>query len=153
MYNFVIRLLACFIPNQQKRRNFRNKHIKPTFKDLVKRIGDLESCKVKKNVLIDDGKNNKKVWFDDDGNETPITEPISGIDIIIHGNNNVLRLSKDIVALSSKIEIGNDDVFIEIQKTRRFEGVYIRADSGKGQRLIWGGDHLLVGYDFIGSLF
>lgn len=101
------------------------------------------SNELRETVLINDGENNKIVWFDDNGMEIPITEPVAGLDIIVHGNNNTVRLGASIKACNSKIEIGdivagNDGAFVEVHWTPAFENVNIICKWGKNQYCTWG---------------
>lgn len=180
MHNVIVRFLACFIANKQKRRNFRKKYLHISYQKLINTVSGIQKSlentvfdmqenventvsdiqenvenivsdiqeKIKKiegklykepeNLLINDGKNNSVVFFDENGIETPINTPVKGIDIIIHGNNNVLRLGRKIISQNSVIHIENDNAFVEIQDTNRFFHAHIIVRYGGGQKLCWG---------------
>lgn len=158
MHNVIVRFLACFIANKQKRRIFRKKYLHISYQKLINTVSDMQKSlenivsdiqeKIKniedklykepENLLINDGKNNSIVFFDENGIETPINTPVKGVDIIIHGNNNVLRLGRKIIAQDSVIRIENDNAFVEINDTNKFFHAHIIVSDGVGQKLRWG---------------
>lgn len=63
------------------------------------------------------------------------SEKIPGIEIVIHGNNNEVRVEYPINASNSKILVLNDNAYVHIGSTYLFQEVYIWCTDGGGQRV------------------
>ncbi len=97
-----------------------------------------------------EGKNNKIIIIKD-GKERELkaNEEIPGLNITIKGENNTIRLELPINATNSSIEIGNDNVYIDIGTTTCFSNTYIRCCFGKGQKVKIGKDTTTYGMNII----
>jgi len=79
------------------------------------------------------GENNRIVLFDDNGFEIDLNKNISGLTISIDGNNNLVRIHAKTVFIDSYIQIGNDNVCIEIDHSD-FLSMYLRCCFRDGQK-------------------
>lgn len=79
---------------------------------------------------------NNQIIIVENGIERPIgiNEEISGLEIKINGNNNLVKLELPIIACNSLIEIGHsDNVHVEIGTTTKFFSVCIHCFLGNSQ--------------------
>lgn len=110
MRKFFVRLLCCFIPNREYRHTVRrnlsrskydiliekfNSLLSQNQTDVTQQINDIKSALAPKPVpdYSFDGKNNKLlVWNESEKCYTEQHKRIKGLDVTIHGNNNVIKL-------------------------------------------------------------
>lgn len=97
-----------------------------------------------------EGKNNKIIVCNN-GKERELkaNETIPGLKITINGKNNIIRIELPINATNSTIEIGNNNVYIDIGTTTCFSNTYIRCCYGKGQNIKIGKNTTTYGMNII----
>lgn len=80
--------------------------------------------------------NNNKIIIIENGQERLLRadERIHGLNINIHGNNNIVRIEYPINANNSCINILNDDVVVQIGSSSLFHNVRIDCSHGIGQQ-------------------
>lgn len=127
MKKSIIKGLTHFIRDKNKRKQVRN----------ILLYGDVVLPSLPKKTPIGysiNGKNNKIIIVEN-GTERDLKvgETIAGLKIEINGNNNVVKLELPIKAENSFIQIGNDNVCVNIASTQCFYNVFIRCCFGKGQ--------------------
>lgn len=83
------------------------------------------------------GENNKIIIVERGGVERDIThsEKIPGIEIVIHGNNNLVYLTLPIKAVGSTINILNNNATVRIGTTFLFDNVIILCSDGNNQNV------------------
>ena len=92
------------------------------------------------------GANNKIIIVEEDGTEQELLSGnmIPGLEILIYGSNNVIKIHKPFNSINSTIQIGNfpeihnDGAYIEINSTPAFAGNKILAAYGRNQKLYIG---------------
>lgn len=82
------------------------------------------------------GKGNR-IIVTENGKERDITrsEKIPGIDIVIHGDNNMIRVDLPITAAGSTITVANDNARVHIGSTFLFNNVIILCNDGNNQNV------------------
>ena len=153
MYNFIVRLIACFIPNKSIRRTFRAKYLRQTVKDkilLLDKQGSVASQNIEninqilsgKNYadFVINGENNKVIIVYEDKHEEELTHPLDGLKIHINGNNNVIKLPSVFGVQNSFLDINSDGLFLEIEPTIWFHNVWLRSYAGINQYVHIGRD-------------
>lgn len=78
------------------------------------------------------GENNHIVIFNDDGEIGALSKNISGLNISIKGNGNTIRIHEKAVFVDSYIQIGNNNVFVEINQSNLLS-IYVRCCFGNNQ--------------------
>ena len=92
------------------------------------------------------GENNKIIVIEEDGTEQelPPGNVLPGLEILIYGSNNVIKIHKPFNSINSTIQIGNfpeiqnNGAYIEINSTSHFVSNLIIAAYGKNQKLYIG---------------
>lgn len=92
------------------------------------------------------GENNQIILIEN-GIERQLSKnkKISGLEININGNNNIVKLELPITATNSTINIGNNNVYVEVKSTKMFKNVYIRCCLGNNQICKIGKNTTIVG--------
>lgn len=127
MKKLIIKGFTHFIRDKNKRKQVRN----------ILLYGDVVLPSLPKKTPIGysiNGKNNKIIIVENGiERDLKVGETIAGLKIEINGNNNVVKLELPIKAENSFIQIGNDNVYVNIASTQRFYNVFIRCCFGNGQ--------------------
>lgn len=124
MKKSIIKGLTHFIRDKNKRKQVRN----------ILLYGDVVLPSPSKKGYSINGKNNKIIIVENGiERDLKVGETIAGLKIEINGNNNVVKLELPIKAENSFIQIGNDNVYVNIASTQRFYNVFIRCCFGNGQ--------------------
>lgn len=92
------------------------------------------------------GANNKIIIVEEDGTEQELApgNVLPGLEILIYGSNNIIKIHKPFYSSNSTIQIGNfpdihnDGAYIEINSTSQFISNKILAAYGKNQKLYIG---------------
>lgn len=97
-----------------------------------------------------DGEQNK-IIIEENGLERELgaQEKIPGLNLIINGNNNYVKIKLPLEAINSSIEIGNDNVHVEIGPSRHFVDVFIRCSFSDGQKCVIGPHTTISGANII----
>ncbi len=146
MHKLVSKAFCHFVKNKAKRkyiyRLLTNKEKLPVSQN------DTGGGIVEKSYHIN-GENNKIIIVEN-GIERLLypNETINGLDIIINGNNNTVKLEFPIKAENSRITIGNDNVYVEIRTTIRFVNSHIHCCWGNRQYCKIGKDTTISGAFF-----
>lgn len=135
-HNLVIRIISSFIIYSEKRRSFRSRH-------LIKK----ESLSLPLVKIYNISGENNKVIIVENGIERSLRddERINELNIIISSNNNTVKIHFPLRALSSSIDIRNNNCNIEIGQTWFFQRVGIICMHGDGQSLVIGKDTNIIG--------
>lgn len=75
--------------------------------------------------------------------------PLPALNLIINGNNNYVKIKLPLEAINSSIEIGNDNVHVEIGPSRHFVDVFIRCSFSDGQKCVIGPHTTISGANII----
>lgn len=105
---------------------------------LKKIFKKLFSYNIENNHII---LNNKIILVDENGKERKLRffERIKGLEIHICGRNCVVKIHKPIKKFDNiNIEIGNDNVHVEIGSNAHIQNFHVRASFGINQKLILG---------------
>lgn len=139
IHNFIIKVILSFIIIPKYRRLFRNKY----------QIRKHRERPVVKGYEING--NGNKIIIVENGSERLLQpeERIEELDIAITGNNNTIKLHLPIRALSSSINILNDNCNIDIGSTYYFQRVGIVCRLGDSQSLVVGGGTNIIGVEII----
>lgn len=92
-----------------------------------------------------------KIIIEENGIERELgaQEKIPGLNLIINGNNNYVKIKLPLEAINSAIEIGNDNVHVEIGPSRHFVDVFIRCSFSDGQKCVIGPHTTISGANII----
>ncbi len=122
MRKLLVRILAAFILNKQKRKEFRKKY---TTSYLYFSLFKQYKIKGKNNriVVIENGKERLLKWY----------EKIKGFDIQINGDSNLIKLELPIISDNTNIIIKNHNVVINIGMSDYFHNVNIICQKGNNQ--------------------
>lgn len=92
-----------------------------------------------------------KIIIEENGLERELgaQEKIPGLNLIINGNNNYVKIKLPLEAINSSIEIGNDNVHVEIGPSRHFVDVFIRCSFSDGQKCVIGPHTTISGANII----
>lgn len=95
--------------------------------------------------------NNNKIIIVENGHERELKkdEKIPGLNLIINGNNNYVKIKLPLEAINSSIEIGNDNVHVEIGPSRHFVDVFIHCSFSDGQKCVIGPHTTISGANII----
>lgn len=93
------------------------------------------------------GENNHIVIFNDNGEIGDLSKNISGLNILIKGNNNTIRIHEKAVFIDSFIQIGNDNVSVEINQSNLLS-IYVRCCFGNNQNFRIGKNTEIGGASF-----
>ncbi|MBQ8750504.1 MAG: acyltransferase [Alphaproteobacteria bacterium] len=123
MRKAIVKFLSFFILSSKKRKAFRKRYSNNFIK----------YCLFKGKYKIKG--NNNKIIIVENGIERELCkyERIKGLDISINGNNNLVKIEIPIIGVGSNIEIGNDNVIIDIGSSYYFNRLFIRCCFGLGQ--------------------
>lgn len=155
MHKLISKAFCHFIKNKAKR-----KYVYHVLMNKVKVLENTGGGIIAKHYDIK-GENNKIIIVEN-GVERLLypNEMIKGLNIIINGNNNVVKLELPMKAENSIIQIGNDNTEVVICASALLCGLYIRCCYGYGQKvkigqnfIVWGGELKLDGESalFIGD--
>lgn len=111
---FIISIICCFVRDRRMRRLMRKL-----------RLGGYDINGTGNQILVK-------------GLPIPRFMHIPGLNIIINGNNNTVKVLRPIGYKASTINIGNDDVYVELGWTNRFWNSTINCCWGHGQRVVIG---------------
>ncbi len=118
MRKIIMQILAAFIPNKKKRKEFRRKY-KATIKTK--------------------GINNKIILFDENGEME--VDSVSGFTISIKGDNNIIRIPKN-HQITGGVIIKSSNSLIDIKTTKKIN-IHVSILFHTGQKLIIGNDTII----------
>ena len=126
----IVKLLSCFIPSRKLRHKFRDRF------------------SPKCSILKDNGKNNRLIILDDEGQETE-SKYIKNLEVIFEGDNNEIRMYQSYLLGTKLSLVCKNDVKISIGKSPYWNHIKLEYFINDKSQLIVGDNCSFRGIEFV----